>query len=112
MDAAGTRGTGLTFEQIVQLVRGDKYHYSSHAEERMAGRGITDAQVKETILRGEVLETYTEDVRGWSYLVLGFPQGQPLHVQVGYNRYRGLAIIITVYVPEPPKWVTPRQRGT
>jgi len=50
----------------------------------MAARGITDAQVKETILTGEVLETYTEDVRGWSYLVLGFPQGQPLHVQVGY----------------------------
>ena len=77
----------------------------------MAWRGITDAQVKDTILAGEVLETYTEDVRGQSYLVLGFPGGQPVHVQVGYNRYRGLAIVVTVYVPEPPKWITPRQRG-
>ena len=78
----------------------------------MAERGITDAHVKEVILTGEVLETYTEDRRGWSYLVLGFPQEQALHVQVGYNSYRGLAIIVTLYVPEPPKWVTPRQRGT
>jgi hypothetical protein len=80
----------------------------------MAERGITDLQVKEAILAGRVLETYTDDARGWSYLVLGFPQGQPLHVQVGYNKYRGLAIIITlyVYVPEPPKWINPSQRGT
>jgi hypothetical protein len=103
--------TQFTLERIVELVRDDKYHYSSHAEGRMVERGITDAQVKETVLIGEVLETYTEDLRGWSYLVLGFPLGQPLHVQVGYNRYRRLAIIITLYVPEPPKWITPRQRG-
>jgi hypothetical protein len=103
--------TQFTLEQIVELVREDKYHYSGHAEGRMAERSITDTQVKETILTGEALETYTEDQRGWSYLVLGFPGGQPLHVQVGYNRYRRLAIIITLYVPEPPKWVTPRQRG-
>lgn len=101
----------FTLEQIVELVRRDKYHYSGHAEGRMAERGVTDAQVKETVLTGEVLETYTEDLRGWSYLVLGFPEGRPLHVQVGYNRYRRLAIIITLYVPEPPKWITPRQRG-
>ena len=111
MDAAGTPGTIATFEQIVQLVQDDHYHYSSHAEERMAERNITDAYVKETILTGEVLEIYTEDVRGWSYLVLAFPGRGPLHVQVGYNRYRELAIIITVYIPEPPKWITPRQRG-
>src|SRR5712692_10679375 len=98
--------TNLTFEQIVQLVGGDHYHYSSHAEGRMVERSVTDAHVKATILTGQVLETYTDDARGWSYLVLGFPRGQPLHVQVGYNRYRGLAIIITVYVPEPPRWIT------
>ena len=77
MDATREPGTKLTFEEIAQLVKEDKYHYSSHAEERMAGRGLTDAQVKETILTGEVLETYTEDLRGWSYLILGFPERQP-----------------------------------
>jgi hypothetical protein len=108
----GAGETELAFQQLVELVREDKYHYSSHAEDRMAARGITDAQVKEAVLTGAVLETYSHDARGLSYLALGFPGGQHLHVQIGYNRYRGLAIIITVYVPEPPKWVTPRQRGT
>ena len=53
--------TRLILEQIVEFVREDKYHYSGHAEGRIAEPGITDAQVKETILTGEVLETYTED---------------------------------------------------
>ncbi len=104
--------TQVTFEQIVEFVKEDRYHYSGHAEERMAERGITDGQVRETLLTGEIIETYTEDLRGWSYLILGFSDGQPLHVQVGYNRYRKLAIIITLYTPEPPKWVSPRQRGS
>lgn len=111
MEALGAGGAGFTFQQIAQLVREDRYHYSSHAESRMAERGITDAQVKAAILGGEVLETYTDDARGLSYLALGFPEGQPLHVQVGYNKSRRLTIVITVYVPEPPKWMTPRQRG-
>jgi hypothetical protein len=112
MNAPEPLGAQLTFELIAQLVREDKYHYSSQAEERMAERGITDVQVKETILTGRVLETYTDDARGWSYLVLVVPHGQPIHVQIGHNRYRGLAIIITLYVPEPPKWINPSQRGT
>lgn len=103
--------TQFSFEQIVELVREGRYHYSGHAEECMAERGVTDAQVRETIVTGEILESYVEDLRGWSYLVLGFPQGQALHVQVGYNGYRRLAIIITLYTPEPPKWSSPRQRG-
>lgn len=61
-----------TFEQIVELVKDNKYHYSGHAEERMVERGITDAQVRETIFTGEVLEVYVEDQRGWSYLVSDF----------------------------------------
>lgn len=111
MEAAGNGGSAITFEQIIELVRQDKYQYSSHAEGRMAERDITDAQLKATLLGGEVLETYIEDPRGRSYLVLGFPGGQPLHVHVGYNRHRGLVIVVTTYVPEPPRWVTPRQRG-
>ena len=96
---------------LTEVMYRKSQHYSSPAEERMAERGITDVQVKETILTGRVLETYTDDARGWSYLVLGFPLGQPLHVQIGHNRYRGLTIIITLYVPELPKWISPSQRG-
>jgi hypothetical protein len=50
MEAIGTGGTGFTFQQVAQLVREDRYHYSSHAESRMAEWGITDAQVKAAVM--------------------------------------------------------------
>ena len=93
---------------IKALVRRGKYHYSSHAKDMMFERFISDAKVAKTILEGEILETYSEDIRGKSYLILG--EG-PLHVIVGYNKYREKAIVVTVYVPEMPKWITSRKRG-
>lgn len=98
----------MEFNDLQKLVTKDKYHYSSHADEKMAERNILDIQIKKAILEGEVLEIYKEDTRGKCYLVLG--EG-PVHVLIGYNRYRELAIIITTYIPEPPKWVSPKERG-
>jgi hypothetical protein len=101
-----------TLGEIRELVGAGKYHYSTHAGTKVLKLGITDEAVKEVVLTGELLEHYTEDARGWAYLVLGFPRGRAVHVEVGFNHYRNLAIIITVYEPKPPKWITPRQRGS
>ena len=98
----------MEFEDLQKLAFQDKYHYSSHADEKMAERNISDEQVKRAFLGGEVLETYKEDIRGKCYLVLG--EG-PVHLLVGYNRYRELAIIITAYIPGFPKWISPTERG-
>lgn len=98
----------MDIEAIRKLIKQGNYHYSNHAKNMMFERSIFEAQVVETVLKGEILETYTQDIRGKSYLVLG--KG-PLHVLVGYNRYRRKAIIITTYIPEGPKWITPRKRG-
>ena len=98
----------MDIESIRNLIKQGKYQYSNHTKDMMFERSISDAQVVETVLKGEVLEINTEDIRGKSYLILG--EG-PLHVVVGYNRYRQKAIIITIYVPEVPKWITPRKRG-
>lgn len=94
--------------RIKKLVKQGKYHYSDHAIEMIFERVISEASVVRAILEGEVLETYIEDVRGKSYLVLG--KG-PLHVVVGYNRFSKKAIVITTYIPELPGWITPRNRG-
>lgn len=98
----------MDIETIRRLIRQEKYQYSNHAKDMMFEKSIPEVSVVKAILEGEVLETYTEDIRGKSYLVLG--EG-PLHVLVGYNKYRQKAIIITTYIPEAPKWMTPRKRG-
>ena len=98
----------MDIENIRKLIKQGKYHYSNHAKEMMFDRLISETQITESVLKGEILETYTQDIRGKSYLILG---DGPLHIVVGYNRYRNRAIVVTTYIPEKPKWITPRKRG-
>jgi len=67
------------------------------------------------IMGGEVIENYPDDPRGESCLLLGYVEAIPVHVVMGWatsqpNREKTLRII-TVYIPQPPKWDDPRRRG-
>ncbi len=51
-----------------------------------------------------------EDIRGESCLMVGFTNaGKPLHVVCG--ELEGNLVIITVYIPTPPKFGNPYERG-
>ena len=99
----------MEIEEIRALARKGKYHYSDHAKDRLFLREIPERNILRTILEGEVLETSEDDIRGKAYLLLG--KG-PIHALVGYNKYQNKVIVITIYIPEPPKWITHRKRGS
>jgi len=64
----------------------------------------------EALLAGRILEQYEDTGRGESCLVVGFSDaGKPVHVVCG--RMGDWMVIITVYIPSPPKFVTPFQRS-
>lgn len=65
-------------------------------------RMITTDEIKEAILRGEVIEEYPEDRRGESCLVLHTKMNRVIHV-VCAPKTEYLAII-TAYVPAPEQW--------
>ncbi|GAB6179441.1 hypothetical protein JCM14036_07600 [Desulfotomaculum defluvii] len=78
---------------------------------RAGQRCVRDFDLVIAIAHGEVLEDYQEDQRGHSCLVLGYTSGgKPLHEVCGSDP-SGTSVIITVYFPEPPKWVDPKTRG-
>ena len=78
MNAPEPLGAQLTFELIAQLVREDKYHYSSQAEDDFGSwRSVASDDVQvicEIILKQvHVLECiYRQCSIAWSYLVLGY----------------------------------------
>lgn len=83
---------------------------TQHAHEEMVAEGITLQEVFEVLAQGEILENYPEHRRGPCCLVSGLTsQGRPLHVVC--TTAQPLLIVITVYEPKPPKWITPTQRG-
>ena len=70
---------------------------------------ITLDEVLEAIESGQILEDYPEHKRGSCCLLYGLTsQQRPLHITC--TTAHPLLVIITVYEPLPPKWVSPIQR--
>jgi Domain of unknown function (DUF4258) len=96
-------------ETIREKVRQDAYVYSQHAELATREDDLTFAQVEEALLGGRILEKYPDTGRGESCLVVGFAGETPIHAVCGWRGDR--IVLITVYVPRPPKFIDPWTRG-
>jgi Domain of unknown function (DUF4258) len=82
---------------------------TDHAREEMEEEAITLAELLEAIIAGQIIENYPDHKRGACCLLAGLTaKGQPLHV-VCTTSLPSL-VIITVYIPTLPQWITPRER--
>lgn len=100
----------IPIDWIKQVVSGADYRYSRHGDQERQNDNLTLAQVKQALLNGRILEQYTDTGRGLSCLVAGFTDdGIPIHIVCG-NMGKTL-VIITVYIPTPPKFKNPFERG-
>jgi len=89
----------------------EEYYFSCHGDQERQHDNLTVAEIEEALLSGRILETYKDTGRGESCLVAGFTNaGKPIHVVCG-KRAHWLAII-TVYIPGPPKFKPPYERGS
>lgn len=91
----------------VKILLGE-WRFTFNALEQADARKISEDDVLIALAQGEILEDYPDDPRGPSCLVLGHARGKPLHVVCGFHD--STLIIITVYWPEPTKWVDERTR--
>jgi len=98
----------MDIESIKARVRNNDFVLSGHADQEAADEDIDIADIRDAILNDEILEHYEDTGRGESCLVLGFVNDRPIHVVCGW-RYQSV-LIITVYIPKPPKFEGPRTR--
>lgn len=85
------------------------FRVTQHAQQEMVEEEVTLDEVLEAIRRGEILEHYPEHRRGACCLLNGrTDEGRPLHMVC--TAALPLLILITVYEPRSPKWITPRER--
>ena len=96
------------------MVRQGKYEFSIHAQQERLEEDLDVTEIEAALVQGEMLEAYPNDPRGESCLVLGFADAKPIHTVLGWARIRGededILRIITVYIPQPPKWNDPWTR--
>jgi Domain of unknown function (DUF4258) len=71
----------------------------------MFERGISTADIRTVLLRGEMVEDYPDDEPFPSQLLLGFVRSEALHVVLARDPATGRCTIITVYWPDAVIWL-------
>lgn len=94
---------------IQSKIRSNDYVYSQHADIERKADNLTLFQVEKALLNGEILEQYPDTGRGESCLVVGFSNELPIHIVCGW--FGEKIVLITVYIPCPPKFLDPWTRG-
>ena len=94
--------------EIRDLFKSGKYQYTKHGVEQRINRAIFRNEVEEAIMSGDIIEDYPDDKYGPSCLISGTTKvGRPLHIHVSLPLKLK---IITVYEPDPEKWIDNRTR--
>lgn len=100
----------LMVHEIRRKVEDGLFEFSKHAVDQSILRRILVGEVEEAIGDAVVIEDYPDDKYGPSCLLLGRTlAGRPLHVQCSYPS-RDLVKIITIYEPDPERWIDFRTR--
>lgn len=82
---------------------------TAHAREAMRDEAITLDEVLEAMATGEMLENYPEHRRGACCLRAGrTAAARPLPMVC--TSTQPVLVLMTVYEPQPPKWLTPTHR--
>lgn len=100
-------------KSILKKIKGfassDSFRLTLHGQCEMSEENIKLDEVQEAITTGEIIENYPEHQRGPCCLLSGITKsGRNLHIVC--TTTQPILIIITVYIPKPPKWITPTKR--
>jgi len=102
--------TEVVLERIRAQAATETIRLTQHAQQEMVEENITLDEVLQAIATGQILENYPEHRRGACCLLNGLTRNdRPLHIVC--TTAQPVLILITVYEPKPPKWMTPTQRG-
>ncbi|MBS1812197.1 MAG: DUF4258 domain-containing protein [Acidobacteria bacterium] len=61
----------MAIKQIRRAIRNGQYQYTNHALEEMDADDLTEEDVRNSLLHGEVVSTLTDDPRGIRFVVQG-----------------------------------------
>lgn len=101
-------------EKIICCFEADKVYYTQHARREMDEEEfgeIHDSEIYEAISQGVIIEEYLEDTPYPSFLIFGWTKAKrPLHIVCAFNKEESMAIIVTVYQPDPERWIEFKRR--
>lgn len=101
----------MNIQDIVEAIRHHRIRITDHADEEAQADRLTVDEIFFSVLKGEVIEEYPTDRPYPSCLIYGESfTGEPIHSVWAYNSETKWAVLITVYRPDPERWINWRIR--
>ena len=101
----------MDIEKIIDAIRSSRVRITDHAVEEAEDDGLVFDEVYFSVMHGEVIEDYPNDMPYPSCLVFGKSfGGDPIHTVWAYNERNKWAVLITVYRPDPRRWINWKKR--
>lgn len=101
----------FSIEEIIKATRQKSIRITDHADEESQADRLTFDEIFFSVLQGEIIEEYPADLPYPSCLIYGNSfNGIPIHSVWAYNQDSQWAVLITVYRPDPNRWIDWRKR--
>ncbi|NMG83585.1 MAG: DUF4258 domain-containing protein, partial [Methanosarcinales archaeon] len=95
----------VLLSEIKKAVKDGRVRITDHADEEMAKDELAYGEVRDAILKDEVIETYADDKPFPSCLVYGKHNEKHIHAVCAYSEKDMIMVLITVYIPDQDKWI-------
>ena len=96
--------------RLQEQARTDAVRISIHAHQETIEEDVSYDELREVLLDAQVVENYADHKRGSCCLACGRTRKER-YIHVVCTTGLEVAVIITVYEPVAPKWVSPFERG-
>jgi len=101
----------VNIEDIVDAIRHNRIRITDHADEEAQADHLSFDEVFISVFQGEVIEDYPTDKPYPSCLIYGQTfRDEPVHSVWAYNPANQWAVLITVYRPDPNRWIEWKKR--
>jgi len=101
----------MKIDDIIVSIRRNRIRITDHADEEAYSDNLGFEEIFLSVFNGEIIENYPDDKPYPSCLIYGKNiHEEPIHSVWAYNEENEWAVLITVYRPDPDRWVHWKKR--
>jgi len=101
----------MLIEDLKNAIQNNRIRITDHADEEAEADYLTFDEIFFSVSHGEIIEKYPDDKPYPSCLINGLTfGGDAVHSVWAFNEFNRWAVLITVYRPDPARWIDFRIR--
>jgi hypothetical protein len=96
----------MDITDLINAIQADRMNVTQHARREAKEDNLLLDEILHSTRNGEIIEDYPTDMPYPSCLINGAdPDGTPIHSVWAYAADSRMAVLITVYRPDPDRWI-------